>query len=140
VGKVGEILELADVCLMVSGSVSLEVLARQVPAVVLYRVGWVNWILGRMLIRCPYISLPNLIAGHRMFPEFVLRSIDPAVVDQMTAELAGWLADPRALARQQTEIAALAATLATPGATQRAAQALIDELNWPVREQTRSAA
>jgi lipid-A-disaccharide synthase len=140
VGRVGEILQLSQVCLMVSGSVSLEVLARQVPAVVLYRVGWVNWILGRMLIRCPFISLPNLIAKRKIFPEYVLRTIDPKVIDQMTADLAGWLSDSTARARQQAEIASLAATLASPGATQRAAQALIEELNWPVRERTRSAA
>ncbi|MFN8855949.1 MAG: lipid-A-disaccharide synthase [Planctomycetaceae bacterium] len=130
VGKVGEILELADVCLMVSGSVSLEVLARRVPAVVLYRVGWVNWIIGRMLIRCEYISLPNLIARRKIFPEYVLRTIDPVVVEQMTADLAGWLADPIACRRQQQEINNLAATLASPGATQRAAQILIEELGW----------
>jgi len=140
VGKVAEILQLGQVCLMVSGSVSLEVLARQVPAVVLYRVGWVNWILGRMLIRCPFISLPNLIAKRKIFPEYVLRTIDPQVIDQMTADLAGWLSDSTARARQQAEIASLAATLASPGATQRAAQALLDELGWPVREQSRIAA
>jgi hypothetical protein len=50
------------------------------------------------------------------------------------------LSDSTARARQQAEIASLAATLASPGATQRAAQALIEELNWPVRERTRSAA
>lgn len=140
VGKVGEILQLGQVCLMVSGSVSLEVLARQVPAVVLYRVGWVNWMIGRMLIRCPFISLPNLIAKRKIFPEYVLRTIDPRVVDQMTADLAGWLSDNGARARQQSEIASLAASLASPGATQRAAQALIDELGWPVRETSRRAA
>jgi lipid-A-disaccharide synthase len=140
VGKVGEILELADVCLMVSGSVSLEVLARQVPAVVLYRVGWVNWILGRMLIRCPYISLPNLIAGRRLFPEYVLRTIDPAVVDQMTADLASWLSDTTALARQRGELATLAGTLATPGATQNAARILVEELGWPEQEAPSRAA
>jgi lipid-A-disaccharide synthase len=140
VGKVAEILQLGQVCLMVSGSVSLEVLTRQVPAVVLYRVGWVNWILGRMLIRCPFISLPNLIAKRKIFPEYVLRTIDPQVIDQMTADLAGWLSDSAARARQQSEIASLAATLASPGATQRAAQALIEEMGWPVREQTRFAA
>jgi lipid-A-disaccharide synthase len=140
VGKVAEILQLGQVCLMVSGSVSLEVLTRQVPAVVLYRVGWVNWILGRMLIRCPFISLPNLIAKRKIVPEYVLRTIDPQVIDQMTADLAGWLSDSAARARQQAEIASLAATLASPGATQRAAQALIEEMGWPVREQTRFAA
>jgi lipid-A-disaccharide synthase len=140
VGKVGEILELGDVCLMVSGSVSLEVLARQVPAVVLYRVGWVNWILGRMLIRCPYISLPNLIAGRRLFPEYVLRTIDPAVVDQMTADLASWLSDTTALARQRGELATLAGTLATPGATQNAARILVEELGWPEQEAPSRAA
>jgi len=140
VGKVGEILQLGQVCLMVSGSVSLEVLARRVPAVVLYRVGWVNWILGRMLIRCQFISLPNLIAKKKIFPEYVLRSIDPAVVDQMTADLAGWMADPAARARQQAEITALADRLAAPGATHRAASALIEELGWPAVQQHRTAA
>ena len=39
VGRTPEIIELADACVAVSGSVSLEIMYRAKPAVIVYRVG-----------------------------------------------------------------------------------------------------
>lgn len=122
VGKTSEILETARVCLMVSGSVSLEVLARRRPAVVLYRVGWVNWIIGRLLIRCRYISLPNLLADRPLMPEFVLRTPTPEAVEEMTGLLTGWLTDSVQCRTKAAELEALAVQVTRPGATREAAR------------------
>ena len=130
VGKTSEILAGSRICLMVSGSVSLEVMARCRPAVVLYRVGTVNWILGRLLIRCRHISLPNLIAYRRILPEYVLRTHAQEAVDKIAGDLCLWLADPRELSRIEGELAELARQTVRPGGTSRAASILISELGW----------
>lgn len=65
-----EILDAAEMTLMVSGSVSLEVLAREVPAVVLYRGSVMMWAMGHLLITVDHFTLPNLIAGREVMPEF----------------------------------------------------------------------
>ena len=76
-GKTSEIIKAADCCLMVFGSVSLEMLARQTPAAVVYRPPWTMVILFWPLITCKFMSLPNLMTGRELLPEFfVLRNPD----------------------------------------------------------------
>lgn len=140
VGKTSEILEASQVCLMVSGSVSLELLARRKPAVVLYGVGPINWVIGRILIGCRFISLPNLIADRLILPEFVLRTHDPQVIQQMTDHLAEWIADPSQFAKTRAELDALAKEVAQPGATQRAAQIVMNFMGWGAARSLKRAA
>ena len=38
---------------------------------VTYRMAAVNYLVARLLVRVPYFSLPNLLAGRRLVPEFL---------------------------------------------------------------------
>ena len=87
---------------MVSGSVSLEMLARRTPFVALYRSSWLTYIIGSIVIVCKYWSLPNLIAGRKVMPEcFSVGNPNP-VIDEVVAEISKWLQDPAALATVST--------------------------------------
>ncbi|MCL2742254.1 MAG: hypothetical protein FWE67_00210 [Planctomycetaceae bacterium] len=61
VGKTPELLRLASCCLAVSGSVSLESLACNKPAVIYYRVGRLPFFIQRFFRRTPSITLVNLL-------------------------------------------------------------------------------
>jgi lipid-A-disaccharide synthase len=100
VGKTSEIIEAADCALMVSGSISLEMMARKTPAVVLYRVSRVTGILGDLFLKCPFISLPNLIARREVMPEFLSVGNPAKVISGITDVLDRWvrLPDERQLA------------------------------------------
>jgi lipid-A-disaccharide synthase len=126
VGKTSEILELSQVCLMVSGSVSLEVLARKRSAVVLYHCDPVFYFLASILVICRYMSLPNLIAGRMIMPEFPITGKPSAAVARMTDLLERWLlqADPY----QAADLAELHAQVVQTGATGRAADAILKHL------------
>lgn len=128
VGKTSEIIEVADVCLMVSGSVSLEVLARGTPAVVQFHVSRVDRLIGRLVLTCDYISLPNLIAGREILPEFLISGdVEPAL-QEITTTLHGWLVDPQARGKKVTELNALRRQVCVAGATERAAEAVLEYL------------
>ncbi|QGQ23337.1 lipid-A-disaccharide synthase [Gimesia benthica] len=120
-----EIIEAADCCLMVSGSVSLEMLARKTPAVVLYRSHWGMYFLGQLLITCKYMSLPNLIAGREIMPEFPSVGNPNKVVTQMSTILAEWLSSPLALERAGSELTSLYNETVIPGASAHAAEAIL---------------
>lgn len=94
VGKTSEVIEAADCALMVSGSVSLELMARKTPAVVLYRVSRVTGILGDLFLKCPFISLPNLIAGREVMPEFLSVGNPARVISGITDVLDRWIRQP----------------------------------------------
>ncbi|QDV15873.1 Glycosyl transferase [Gimesia panareensis] len=121
-----EIIEAADCCLMVSGSVSLEMLARKTPAVVLYRSHWGMYFLGHVLITCKFMSLPNLIAGREIMPEFPSVGNPDKVVSQMTTILADWLGNPLALERARGELTSLYNETVIPGASAQAAEAILN--------------
>src|SRR5262249_38340611 len=70
VGKTPEIIDLAGCCLMVSGSVSLEVLARSKPTVVVYAVSRPVRVFLHLILSCKFLSLPNLMADREIMPEF----------------------------------------------------------------------
>ncbi len=120
-----EIIEAADCCLMVSGSVSLEMLARKTPAVVLYRSHWGMYFLGQLLITCKYMSLPNLIAGREVMPEFPSVGNPNKVITQMSTILAEWLSSPLALERARSELTSLYNETVIPGASAHAAEAIL---------------
>ncbi|HLJ12570.1 MAG TPA: lipid-A-disaccharide synthase, partial [Planctomycetaceae bacterium] len=128
VGKTSEIIELAEVCLMVSGSVSLEVLARKTPAVVVYRMSpGLYWFL-RLMVTCRYFSLPNLIADHPVMPEFAPINELRATIAAMTDILHRWLADETEYVRQKATLAKLCDDFATAGATRNAASAILERI------------
>ena len=140
VGKTSEIIQAADACLMVSGSVSLEVLARQTPAVVVYRINRLFFWFGQFLIRCQYFSLPNLIAGRPIMPEFA--PIDDArkCVRVMSDLLHRLLSDRAYRAEHQAALLAICREVGAAGATSAAAAAILDKLPSPGRELHRRAA
>ena len=127
-GRTPEIIEAAETCLMVSGSVSLEVLARCTPSVVLYNINPVSWLLSFLLLRCPHISLPNMMAGRLVMPEFGPRGKRPTDTAAMSNILSEWLNSPLAHRTRVGEMAELCVKFAQPGATSRAANAILSQV------------
>lgn len=127
-GLTPEIIERADVCLMVSGSVSLELLARETPAVVIYRCGPVFHFIGRRLVKLDSVTLPNLIARRRLYPDYVFDQRYGTDALEARETLLNWLRNPAALAAVRDEIRALKAATVKTGATAAAASALEEML------------
>ena len=128
VGKTSEIIEAADCCLMVSGSVSLEVLARKTPAAVMFKIDWFESLLKWLLVRVKYISLPNLIADRMVLPEWIIAGNSEAAIQQITNTLDGWLSHPEQLALAEADLQAVADTATQTGASSRAADAILNSL------------
>jgi lipid-A-disaccharide synthase len=128
VGKTSEIIELADCAVMVSGSVSLEMLARRTPAVVLYRTTWPTYFIGKMLVTCKYMSLPNLIAGRKVMPEHLSVGSPVPVTDAIVEQVDHWLNDSQSLASSQRELEQIRERIYVTGATARTAEVILQRL------------
>jgi lipid-A-disaccharide synthase len=63
----------ARAALAASGTVTLELALAKVPTVVAYRVGYIEGEIARRLISVESASLPNLILGRKLLPEFIER-------------------------------------------------------------------
>ncbi|MGD9855704.1 MAG: lipid-A-disaccharide synthase [Planctomycetaceae bacterium] len=135
VQQTSEIIEAADCCLMVSGSVSLELLARDTPAVVFYRGTWMMCFLGHLLIRCRYMTLVNLLAGRELMPEFPFVIENSEAVGKMTRLLDGWLSCEADRQDVIDQLAELRSHVAEPGGIDRAVSAILRELRLARRQQ-----
>ncbi len=139
VGKTSEIIEISDCSVMVSGSVSLEMLARRTPFIALYRSSWMTYFMGKMVIVCKYFSLPNLIAGRKIMPEYFSVGNPEPVVEQIVTDMSQWLGNPESLALATAELDELRDRIQITGATRRTADVILGWLEKP-EQSTRIAA
>ncbi len=126
VGRTSEIIHSADCALIKSGSVSLEVMARGTPAVVMYHAGRMLYTIGKSLASVRYISLPNLMADRELMPEFIAVGANrkPAI-ESATAALDSLLSDPVLRQTKRDELLQLARQFGQRGAAHNAAQQIL---------------
>ena len=116
-------LQAADVALVTSGTASLEALLCRCPMVVAYRFTAVTGFLVRSLrmMRIPHFSLPNLLAGESLVPEFLQQAVSGP---RLAAALQAQLDDAPRRAMLSTRFRAIHASLRQDGAA-RAADAVL---------------
>jgi lipid-A-disaccharide synthase len=133
-GHTPEIIHLAHSCLAVSGSVGLELLYREKPAVILYRIRPLDLWVSQWFKTSEYISLVNLLAGREIYPEFLTDRCEAAAI---SARILGWLNDRAAYADVRADLRRLRREVTGSGACERAADYIVEVLR---RKQGRSAA
>ena len=115
VGVTEEVLARSHFAIAASGTVTLEVAHFGAPMVIFYRVAkWPYRLLGRWLIRTPYLSLVNILAGRELVPELMPWYGDAGALAD-AAE--GMLADAPALKRIREELLELVRPLRAAGAS-----------------------
>lgn len=70
-GKTWDALAYSDLALAASGTVTIEAALLGAPMVTFYRVNALSWLLGRWLVRAPFLSMVNLVAGREIAPELI---------------------------------------------------------------------
>lgn len=126
VHKTPEIMEASKACIAVSGSVSLELLYRARPTVIVYRTGRLFETVFRSLATGKFVTLVNVLSDKMIFPEFVGAGCEAAVVSDAILH---WLNDAKAYAGVCRELLALREQTAQPGACGRAARRIMDVLD-----------
>jgi len=70
-GQDYDALQCCDAVITVSGTATLEVALLGIPMVIVYRLSSLSYWLGRLLVRVPFIGLPNILAGKSVVREFI---------------------------------------------------------------------
>lgn len=122
VGTAREWMRRAALAITASGTATMECAFAGCPMVVVYKVNWLTYLIGRMVVRVNWLAMPNVIAGKAIVPEFIQRAATPVAVAQAVREL---LKDTGA---QRRELAAVVASLGGPGCSARAAQLISEAL------------
>lgn len=70
-GRAAEVVGASEVALVASGTATLEAGLMRRPMVVVYRMNALSYQVGKALVRIPFFSLINLLAGKRVVPELL---------------------------------------------------------------------
>ena len=117
----GESLAGADVAISSSGTATLECAITGTPVVVVYRLSPATYWLARRIVTLPHFSLVNIIADKRVVPELLQHDVNGIRIAGAVREML----DPAAYAVMKKELAGVRAKLGGPGASRRAAEAIM---------------
>ena len=124
-GQTEAVVGASDAALVKSGTSTLETALMLRPMVVVYRLSWVSYLIGRLFVRLAHFALVNLLAGRTLVPELLQRQATP---ERMAAELLPLLEDGAARAEQLRGLEEVRASLGEPGAPRRVAEELARSL------------
>ena len=117
-----EAMRAASLILVASGTATLEAACLLKPMLIVYRVAWPTYFLGRALVKLPYIGLVNVIAGRKVMPEFIQRDASPG---RIAAAALAWLGDGAAYGAAVEALREVRAAVGAAGASGRAAGAVL---------------
>ena len=124
-GNAHLLMQRATAGLVCSGTATLEAAFFGLPYALVYRVAWLTYAVGRVVITIPYLGIVNILAGREVVHEFLQADAQPAA---MGAELLRLLNDPEARAALQRQLAAVIEGLHGENASAQAAVAVLEVL------------
>ena len=124
-GETWDLLNAADLALAASGTVTVEAALLGCPMVTYYKVTGLSWLMGKMLVRVPYYSMVNLIAGKLAVPELMQQHLNAR---NLATEAMRLLDDAPAREAMKSELARVKAKLITGHDPMRKAVEIIQSL------------
>jgi len=107
-----------DIALVTSGTATLQTALLEKPMIIVYRISPLTYVLGRLLIRVPWIGLANIVAGAGVAPELIQHEATP---ERIAEEALALLGDDARRSAMASKLAAVKQALGGPGASERVA-------------------
>ncbi|NUE93496.1 lipid-A-disaccharide synthase [Acinetobacter seifertii] len=83
--KIGRmVMNASDIIALASGTATLEAMLMHRPMVTFYKLHWLTYIIAKLLVKIPYYSLPNIIAGKKVIEELIQADATP---ENLAAEI-----------------------------------------------------
>jgi len=112
-----------DVAIVASGTATLEAALLERPMVVVYRLSRLTYRIGRLLVKVPFYSMVNILAGKPLVPELIQSEFTPSGV---AAQVEYLLDHPEAREEMAKGLRAVKKRLGPGGAVGRAAAAVVE--------------
>ncbi|MDC4564605.1 lipid-A-disaccharide synthase [Acinetobacter baumannii] len=83
--KIGRMaMNASDIIALASGTATLEAMLMHRPMVTFYKLHWLTYLIAKFLVKIPYYSLPNIIAGKKVIEELIQADATP---ENLAAEI-----------------------------------------------------
>jgi lipid-A-disaccharide synthase len=105
-----------------SGTATVQAALHGKPMAIVYRLSPVTYRVGRAFVKVASYGMVNLVAGRPIVPELIQDAFTP---DAVAREAVSLLTDHPRAERMRADLAEVRARLGGPGASRRAAQAVL---------------
>jgi lipid-A-disaccharide synthase len=122
IGNLPQALAETDLAIASTGTVTMECAFFGVPTVTLYKTSWLNWEIAKRIATVKWATMPNILANDEIFPEFIQSAATPENIAGAALKL---LQDESRRAQIKKRLAEVVSTLGEPGASTRAATAIL---------------
>jgi lipid-A-disaccharide synthase len=125
VNQTAAIMQRAFVGIVASGSATLEAAYFGMPFALIYKVAWPTYVAARLVVNVDFLGMPNLLAAKEVVPEFIQHEAKPDAIVNAVRLL---MENSSARDRMISDFGAIITKLGGTGASERAAQAILEEL------------
>jgi len=122
-GKTDDVLAASDIVITASGTATVQAALHGKPMVVVYRVSPLTYRLGKPFVKLDTYAMVNLVAGRRIVPELIQMDF---TAERVAHEAIPLLTDADRHARTRDALRDVCQRLGTPGASGRAADAILE--------------
>ena len=74
--KLKDIVSDCKLSVATSGTITLELALLGLPSIVVYKTTFINYLIGKYILKIGYISLPNLVLNDEIFPELIQKDCE----------------------------------------------------------------
>ena len=117
-----DVLATADVVVTASGTATVQAALHGKPMIIVYRLSPVTYAIGRAFVHVRTYGMVNLVAGKPVVPELIQSAFTPEAVSREARDL---LTDESRATDMRRALADVRARLGAPGASARAAEAVL---------------
>jgi lipid-A-disaccharide synthase len=71
------VMNASDIVALASGTATLEAMLLHRPMVTFYKLNWLTYLIAKFMVKIPYYSLPNIIAGKKVIEELIQADATP---------------------------------------------------------------
>jgi lipid-A-disaccharide synthase len=96
-----------------------------VPTVTLYKTSWLTYQVARRIVTVKSLTMPNIMAGEEVYPEFIQKAATPENLATAALDL---LQNESRRTKIKSQLAQIIISLGEPGAPNRAAEAVLSLL------------
>jgi lipid-A-disaccharide synthase len=125
VGTAQQRMREAALAITASGTATMECAFLGCLMVVVYKVNWLTYLVGRSLVTVNWLAMPNVIAGRAIVPEFIQHDAQP---ERIAAAASALLNDENQRDTMRRELATVVNSLGGSGAGARTAELILKEL------------
>lgn len=126
-GQTQQILASSDLAICASGTINLEASLLGVPNLMVYKLSWLTYLIGKYLLRIDkkikYFSMPNILLNQSVLPELIMNEATP---ERIAAAALPLLQNPLAREKMLQELARLSPLLGQGPVINRIAEAIVN--------------